>query len=665
MQPIKWSKADEQKCLDYLFYEFTQAKSARQPLERQWRAWLTQYRAPAKQGVKEFPFLGAANYELPITATDVDQYIAKFMQSLHASPDLWSLQPMNERWVNAAKPMQDFLSALDRAVLKMYRVNKRAIMEMVKLGTAVLETGWYFADRPINTYDENGDILAVNRVESRPFVDHVRLDDFLIPPYAYAIQPDEQGGAPWVAKRVQMTKEQLLAIANSTDPFIPNIGMKAAMSILAWDTAQQTQYDDKIQSLTYESGAKGGKSVDFDRSSDAEDGRSIGGVAGNYLRRIEMWEFHLRWAVEGDSPSDLVILMHLPTRTAVRSIYQPYLHGQRPFEVMRFFPTEGFYGIGVCEQDEIFQKMGSELHNYLYDNILLGNSQMLAVKEGANIAPGEPIYPSKVIVTQGNPREEMMGFTMGNGAYPGLSGLAGMVDSQRIRRNGIGDLQTGNVEGIPGRTPATTIQALLAEGNRRPDMTLKDMRYEGLSIVGIRILQLLQQFVGSPVDMGGQRYKDMALQVLGSPEGEIVVQKLTDPMENMEMGLGVEITAASATANKDAAKQQNAALLTLLGQTYPQLIQLAGTAMQAQGTPVGAIATKALGGLSELVGRVLEQHDIRDTEQFVPDVQGIMAAAPPPPPVQPQVPPGAIPAGGGGPPGVGGNGPMAGVPQGV
>lgn len=657
MQPVKWPSASKELELKtYLHTELTRALQARMPLERQWRDWLAAYRAPAASGVKEWPFLGASNKTLPIMATDGDQFYAKFMQSLHASPDLWSVQAMNERWIDTAKPLQDFLSALDRSTLKMYRVNKRAIQEMVKLGTAILETGWTFEDRPINTYDDDGKIVAVNRVESRPFVDHVRLTDFLIPPYAYAIQPDEQGGAPWVAKRVQMSREQLLATAKSTEPFLPNIGTKAALEIMAWDNAQQTQYDDKIQGLTYEPKAQQ-QSGTFENN-DANDGQPFGGVAGSYFKRIEMWEFHIRWAVTGDSPSDLVVLFHIPTQTILRAIYQPYLHGQRPFEVIRFFPTEGFYGIGVCEQTQLFQEMGSELHNYLYDNILLSNSQMLAVKEGANIAPGEPIYPSKVITTQGNPRDEIMGFTMGNGVYPGLSGLMGMVDQMRTRRNGIGDLQTGNIEGIPGRTPATTVQSLLAEGNRRPDLTMKDMRYEGLSIVGLRVIQLLQQFMNSKVDLGGERYRQMMHQVLGEPEGSKLAAIMSDPNENAELGLGVEIAAASATANKDAAKQQSAGLLTLMGQTYPQLIQMGQLAMQTAGTPVGAIALKALGGLSELMGRVMEQHDVRDTETFVPEI-------PEAPPVSFQVPAGPVGAGNQGPPGSQPPAGMGGLPQGV
>ena len=665
MEAVKWpSREAESKLSGYLHYEITMALQARQPLERQWRQWLEQYRAPAKQALKEFPFLGAANWELPITATDVDQYYAKFMQSIHASPDLWIVQPMNERWTDAAKPLQDFLSTMDRAVLKMYRVNKRAVMEMVKLGTAIYEHGWTYENRPINTYNAEGKIIRANRIKSQPFVDHVRLTDFLIPPYAYAIQPDEHGGAPWVAKRVEMTREQILAAAKSSEPFMPNIGMKAALDILGWAEANQQEYDDKIQSLTYEPAANESQSdAAFDRSSDVSSGAdTTGSPVSGYIDKVKLWEVHVRYAVEGESPSDLIVLIHLPTGKILRSIYQPYLHGQRPFEVIRFFPTEGFYGIGVCEQDEIFQKMGSELQNYLYDNILLGNAQMMAVKEGANVAPGEPIYPSKVWTTTGNPREELMPFTMGNGAYPGLNNMISMIDNQKNRRSGISDLQVGNIDGLPGRTPATSVQALLAEGNRRPDLTIKDMRYEGLSVIGLRLIQLMQQFIGSPVDLDGGKYLEMALQTLGEPEGSYAVEKLRTPMENAELGLGVEIAAASASANKDLQRQQLTGLLTLVSQTYPAMIQLAQMATQGQGTPVGLVATKALEGTGELLQRVLEQHDIRNTEEMVPQLPAI-----PPPPALPGgvAPPGVEQGGGQGDPGVAGGPPMGGGPQGA
>jgi len=665
LDPVRWPTAERENELKaYLHYEITQALSARRPLERQWRQWLEQYRAPAKQAVKDFPYLGASNVVLPITATDADQFYAKFMQSIHASPDLWIVQAMNERWVDAAKPLQDFLSALDRSVLKMYRVNKRAIMEMVKLGTAIYEHGWIYEQRPIKTYDPSGQIIRANRIRSQPFVDHVRLVDFLIPPYAYAIQPDDQGGAPWVAKRVEMTREQMLAYAKSTEPWLPNIGMKAALEILAYENTQQDLYDDTVQRLTYEPRARERDDASFDRSSDATDGQSIGGL-GNYVNKIKLWEVHVRWAVDGDSPSDLVILFHEPTQTILRAIYQPYLHGQRPFEAIRFFPTEGFYGIGICEQTEVFQKMSSDLQNYLIDNVLLGNATMLAAKQGANIAPGEPIYPGKVLITEGNPREEIVDLRLGAGAYPGLNNIIGLIDQQHNRRSGLSDLQVGNIDGLPGRTPATAVQALLAEGNRRPDLTIKDMRYEGLSTIGLRLIQLCQQFIGSPMDLDGQRYLAMAVQTLGEPEGYYAAEKLRTPLENAELGLGVEIAAASAQANKDLQRQQLTGLLTLYGQMAPQMIQMAQTAQQAQGTPIGAIATKTLGGMSELLGRVLEQYDFRDAEQFVPDVPLLMAQAQAAPAPGGQPPVGAPAGPGQGDFGLGAGPPMGGVPGGA
>ena len=68
MEPVRFPDAQSELALkQYLHYELTRALTARQPLERQWRQWEEQYRAPAKQGLKEFPFLGAANYVLPIT----------------------------------------------------------------------------------------------------------------------------------------------------------------------------------------------------------------------------------------------------------------------------------------------------------------------------------------------------------------------------------------------------------------------------------------------------------------------------------------------------------------------------------------------------------------------------------------------------------------------
>ena len=64
---IKWSAGREEKFKDWIDFEVQAALSARATLEGRWRQWLEQYRAPANQATKHFPFEGASNYVMPVT----------------------------------------------------------------------------------------------------------------------------------------------------------------------------------------------------------------------------------------------------------------------------------------------------------------------------------------------------------------------------------------------------------------------------------------------------------------------------------------------------------------------------------------------------------------------------------------------------------------------
>jgi len=64
----------------------------------------------------------------------------------------------------------------------------------------------------------------------------------------------------------------------------------------------------------------------------------------------------------------------------------------------------------------------------------------------------------------------------------------------------VSDLQRGTVSGLQSRTPATTIQSMLQEGNTRFDLSIKDLRQSSLSEVGLRVLQNLQVQVRDTVN---------------------------------------------------------------------------------------------------------------------------------------------------------------------
>ena len=616
-----------------------------QQLVDQWIRWLEQYRAPAKQPLKSFPFEGASNIVLPLTATDVDQLFAKFVQTIHASETLWTLEPLNERWVNAAKPLQDFLQWLDANRLKMLAVNKRVFLEMVKLGTGLYKHGWLYQQTPTFHYGPDGKAERVLKTVGAPFVDHVRLADFVIPPYAWNIQPDDQGGAPWVGERMRVPVLTLTQWAQSTAQFLPTISKDDLNAILHFEEASETVYDSARQSADYEKTASGA-GIDF------ETNRPPAHVSGGQpapsrrKRDIELWEIHARYPTDSArGVDDIIVWYHRPTRRLVRAVYQYYFHGKRPYEAIKYFPGDGFYGIGVCEQKEIFQKTASDLLNFTHDNVLLTNSRMIVAQSGQNIAPGEAVYPWKVWITDGPVNEAFGVFPMAD-IYASLPGIQQAVEFAGEKRTGIGDLQTGQIESLPGRTPATTMLSLLQEGNRRPDLTVKDIR-EGLSTVGLRVVQLCQQYMGQamPQDLGGPALLELAVGALGTPEGGFAAEKLTTPMENAELGLGVTLTATTGQSNKEVARQNYLALVQIAGQLSQQFLQYTQVMMQFPGTPMALVAQQAMIGTAELGNRLLEQYDVRNPEKILP-----LSLDPANAPVLPQpglVPPGAQPGAGG------------------
>ena len=131
IESIRWGKGRQAAFIQMLDFQLKDAIGVHDPLIQTWIHWLELYRAAVKQPERNIPYEGAANFMLPIIATDSDQLYAKFIQTLHASDNLWTLSPLNEKWVDAAKPIQDFLTWLDGSILHMYNVNKRVVGEMV------------------------------------------------------------------------------------------------------------------------------------------------------------------------------------------------------------------------------------------------------------------------------------------------------------------------------------------------------------------------------------------------------------------------------------------------------------------------------------------------------------------------------------------------------
>lgn len=611
---ITWGGKQRELFKDVMRYDLQRVLDDRKSQEARWKDYLTLYRVP-KPGPDgwtcDFPFEGAPAYTMPVARMSVDPTKAKYIQSLHATPNIWSLTPLNERWVQVVKPLQDYLQWIDWNMLDMWDVNNRVVSEMLKLGTGIYKTGWSFSRANVTGYDSNMRNTKMVREINQPVVDHVHLTNFLVPPEALHIQADKQGGARWIAERWRPRPSVLRQQAKGQEPFLPNFDPTATANILK-----------------------------FQESSSPDLERHIGELDGNNVesmlreRPIELWEIWARFDTTGDGvEDDIVVLFHYPTREILRATYNPYAHGKRPYHAIRYKRGDGFYGIGLCERAEMWQRMQSDLLNADIAASMLRNAPMWDVPEGANFLPGDPVFPGRVVTRR--PGEEGAKPLFMVGGQPGdIRSLISFTDNSARQDTGVTDLNSGMMSSVPSRTPATTVQSLLQEAQTHIDMSLKDARNGGLSQVGMQVLQNVQQQVGNVVNNpNGKAYVELAAWVLGEPEGRYVAQALQLPFEKIEQGVGVELTATSSANNKELSKQNILALVQIVNQNAPLMIQAAQIAQQMAGSPMGMVATKWLQGNTELMTRLMEQFDVRNPEQIIPDVSqaidALVGAQPP------------------------------------
>jgi hypothetical protein len=603
---VRWAPGRKDRFAEWARYEIDRVNSQRQTLTKLWRTYLQLYRAPEATGIRRFPFEGASNRTYPFASMTLDPILARYLKTLHAPLNLWTLQALNERWVPVAKPLQDFLTFIDQSMLSMWDVDYRVMDEMLKLGTGIYKVGWRFEAHPVTAYDQSLKRTQVLRTINQPVVDHVPLAHFLVPPEAMAIDPDAQGGAQWVAERLRYRPDAFAAMAKSQEPFLPNFDAAAVAEVLKWEEAAPTEHQQKVAEL--------------------DQLPSISSIM--WKRPIEVYELHARFDADGNGfEEDIVAVFHQPTGAILRATYNPWAHGKRPYHAVRYRRGDGFYGIGICEQAKMWQDTLSDVMNFNIDKILLSNAPMLAFREGANILPNEQIFPGKMWPL-GDPKNDLVPLFLTDGrANFDLQSLLGFLQEAGKARVGVTDLQFGVVGTVPSRTPAATISALLQEGNTRFDMSIQDARLSGLNHVGLQVLQLLQQQVGNPLNNpDGQQYISLAAMVLGQPEGQFTAQALELPFESIETGIGVQLTATSGTANRELAKQNQLALLQLYAQLGPQFLQLAQVVQSAPGTPMAETATQLFRGGAEFMARLMEQFDVRNAEDLIPNVQALLQA---------------------------------------
>lgn len=572
--PIKLTEGEMERLRDYFEQEFEDASLIHQQLEAEVKESLCLYMAEPAQREKNFPWKGASNLVLPLVAITSDSIIARIVNTVFGVDPFWSIRPLTKDFIDSTRPIQDYLDWSRKTEFDLYRAVKRWVTETVICGWSFLKGGWAIENHPFMLPTEQGFKPQVI-TRNRSMLTHVHSVDLI----GQAGMGDMLGG-DWVAHRIRLTDTELVnrVLQKMYTNFTPeDLEKKEDISMLA-DIFRvvDADYDQPKTRLNtiYEIWANmpipGGKKKTFDR------------------------------------PVNMVLTYHRESKKFIRTVHNPFIYGQRPFIKGNFVEIPGRgRGFGIGMQLRHLQHEITTTHNQQVDNATIANTRFFVGKRGV-FRSNTRIWPGRFL-TSPDPSKDIASFQLGD-IYQSSRALEVSIMAFAERRSGVSDYALGRESNQLGsRATATGTLAIIQEGNRRFDLNVRDMR-AGLSDAGKLLLQLNQQF----------RARGSTYLVLGE-DGRFAEMTLDLPLVYIADKLGVELTASTATINKQVEQQGLIALMGILIQNM-QLGQQAAALVVNPQVPaeMREYTAKAWGGITDLVRKVAQTFDQQDIDALVP-----------------------------------------------
>lgn len=560
--------------IEWIDVNVTDTLSARKPLEAEWRTALTMYSGIPKDEYREIPIENAPNIEITIGAIACDDIYAQAMDLIFNTTPLVTARPKpkasdDREAVEAAKALQRWLNHIASAESNIYEVAKHCLADDVQLGTMVTYTP--FVERIVKT--KTASIRSMH-----PVIRAVPTEDWIIFENNKGIQEASGTGV-----RFYYTEAELKSYAArnrwNIDGCVP-LGAKD------WVRTQREMLNKQVEGV-----------------------ERIG-------KLYELWLLYVMFDIDGDGiDEDLFVVWNSQGRHPVWIGFSPV--DQRPIETAVYQVRPHLpYGLGVLEMMRPYEDELTDVHNYQLLNALLSNARVWV---GRGVASTMKIWPGKVINLESE-IDDLQALQMAD-VYPSLWQFQMMITTLANKRVGMSELSSPS--SMPSRTPGITALSMLQQVNRRFTPAFNDMRFclaNSMKQCLYRYQEKLLSNINSPV-------ADHITRILGVADGNRIISLLRD--ENFDDWFDVEITAASASVNREADRQNAIILVNTLGQYYQRMLELTMIASNPQvPAEVREVAKKVSVAASETIDRALRTFDqVRDPGTFLISVEDEMDRA--------------------------------------
>jgi len=564
----------------WLYEEITEAKNDRTLLDKRLLLWEQLYEARPEYETKTEPWEGACNLVIPVIATAVDAVLARLLNVVFGGKRLWLPVAKAKGWVDSVPTIELWLDWCQREVLKMYNVCQRWFLSLTKYGTGILKLPWVQRFRNVHYRDQDGrEVKDRIVIHNGPMPENVPLTHFLFS--SDAIMEEGIQYCSWVDHRTIQTKKEL------KEKEVSNIYTNVD-EVLKYTGQTTEEIDDQQEETT--------------------------GVQPVIKKTRDIHEVWASYDVDGDGfLEEIVVDMHLETKTVVRAVYNFYRHQERPFHMVRYMPRDNnLLGIGLCQMLADIQEEITTIHRQRIDNATIANTRAWLRRRGSTLGT-EEIYPGAFVDV--DEPDDIQELKLGD-IYPSLLQEELHTNAIGEKRTGVSDYTVGREsQAIGSRATATSTLALIREGNKRFQMTIRDIR-ERLNDIAHQVIMLYQQFAP---------HQEVTYEMFDKEERRWMQQLLQLPVEYSRASVVIDTPAISEVYNKEIVQQTMLTLMGVVQQFYNGIAQafMVATAPTAP-EPLKALAAQGAQAGAKIWEKVLEAFDIRDAETYVPDVEGML-----------------------------------------
>jgi len=267
-----------------------------------------------------------------------------------------------------------------------------------------------------------------------------------------------------------------------------------------------------------------------------------------------------------------------------------------------------------------FQEAQTKWHQMATDNAYLANIRMFIAKRESGIEDVPKLYSGKTFFVD-NPATDFIPFKAAE-IYPSSlterQNLFGLAE----KRTGVSDYLTGRESPIVGsRATATSTVALIQEGTRRVEEVLENIR--------IGFAEIIENCIYIWIQYGLEGIEDL---VFGDDKVATDLKEFFDMVDedNVAGSLAVDLAATDAASNKSIQQQVQLAIIQTMMQYLNKLVeagQLAIQAAQSGQTDLTGLINDVMKSARKMFTDLLTKYDIRNPEEYLPDLEKHLHAA--------------------------------------